>query len=541
MNATQISVDEALGTWFPEITDLRDRQGEVVQRILAGQATLMLMATGGGKSLCFQLPVLMRQGVGIIISPLIALMQDQTRKLTNRGVQVLSLGGLDARGAQQSLRQFDWTAPGFIFTSPERAETDGYLEHLLRENRSRVALVAVDEAHCISQWGHDFRPPYKALPNFLDRAFGRSVWPPVLCLTATLDDRSRLEVLADFRMAATDVVASSQMLRNNLDLQFRCVRDTEAKLAILEDELDARRGEKLIVYAHLKQNKTAGTRALADRFSALGHRCAPYDADLLMDEREQVLSGFLEGDIDVVFATGAFGMGVDIPNIRGVIHFLLPESLEQYYQEVGRAGRDGVRAFGLLLYAPKNAAVREDMINAARTTGDNVMETWSRLIAAGHGEVKSLSPAIEFQGRDDEYALFYAFQRTGSLDIVARGPGRLDSFEARGPAGAALLGRIASGTRTGNFAAAFRRLGLDPAGTYDELFKLYTRGEIRLVRSPDNVLQFRSREFDAATAGLIADQANEKIDKRLADFRAFKELVETVQDPTPALKARFAG
>lgn len=541
MTSHQTSIDEALAVWFQEITDLRDRQREVIERILAGRSTLMLMATGGGKSLCFQLPVLMRQGVGIIISPLIALMQDQTQKLSKRGVQVLSLGGLDARDAQESLRQFDWNSPGFIFTSPERAETDGYLEHLLRQNKSRVTLVAVDEAHCISQWGHDFRPPYKALPNFLDRAFGRGVWPPVLCLTATLDEKSRLEVLTDFRMAGTDVVASSQMLRSNLDLVFRCVADTDAKLVLLTDELNARRGEKLIVYAHLKQNKIAGTRALANRFAALGHRCAPYDADLVLDERERVLNGFGEGDIDVVFATGAFGMGVDIPDIRGVIHFLLPESLEQYYQEVGRAGRDGAPAFGLLLYAPKNAAVREDMINSARTTGDSVMETWSRLIEAGHGDVRSLSPNIEFQGRDDEYALVYAFQRAGALEIVARGPGRLASFEARGPAGAALLNRIASGTKIGNFAAAFRKLGLDPAEAYDELFRLYTRGEVRLVRSPDNVLQFRSRGLDAATADAIADQANEKIDKRLSDFRAFKDLVETVQDPAAALKARFAG
>jgi ATP-dependent DNA helicase RecQ len=379
MTLAPMTPQSALARWYPEIPDFRDRQLEVIERLLAGRSSLLLMPTGGGKSLTYQLPVLAKGCIGIVFSPLIALMREQAEKLEAKGGRAISLGGLDAQAAQEALRRFPWDGPGFILTSPERAETDGYLEHLLRANRSRVGLVVIDEAHCISQWGYDFRPPYKALPGFIDRAFGRGGWPPVLCLTATIDAQSQAEVLHDFRMCPGDVVRSEQMLRQNLSLSFQTYDDTSAKLAALTETLERRRGEKIIVYAHLKRNSNAGTRALTDRFGKLGHRCAAYDADMPLTERDATVTEFTGSRIDIVFATGAFGMGIDIPDIRGVIHFLLPESLEQYYQEVGRAGRDGKPAFGLLLYTPKNAKVREDMIKAGHTTGEQVHDLWSRL------------------------------------------------------------------------------------------------------------------------------------------------------------------
>jgi ATP-dependent DNA helicase RecQ len=342
-------------------------------------------------------------------------------------------------------------------------------------------------------------------------------------------------------MQEADLVRSDQMLRQNLDLAFRTYGDTAEKLNALTQELEKRRGEKIIVYAHLKRNSTAGTRALAARFRDLGHRCAAYDADMPLADRDASIAAFTSGQVDLVFATGAFGMGIDIPDIRGVIHFLLPESLEQYYQEVGRAGRDGDPAFGLLLYTPKNAKVRQDMIDAGRLTGDEVFDVWSRLFAAGRADIRSLSPTVDFGGRDDDYALFYAFQRAGAIRVLARGPGRLQAFEPRGPEGLALLNRLQSATRIGNFAAAFRKLSADPVATYDHLFNLYSRGEVSLVRSPDNVLLFRQGDLTAAQAEAIAADVNTKIDGRLKRFSAFKELIESGAEPTSALRERFAS
>ncbi len=530
---------EALHAWFPGFS-FRDEQEEAVGRLMAGQSTLVLMPTGAGKSLIYQLPALAHGSIGIVISPLIALMRDQAAKLERRGIRVLSLGGSGAKEAQEALDGFAWKdGPGFIFTSPERLETDGYLEYLLGLHREHVALVAVDEAHCISQWGHDFRPPYKAIPGFLDRAFGRGGWPAVLCLTATLDARSEAEVLADFRIALKNVVRSHGMLRTNLDLRFERFEDSEGKLAALDAVLDGRRGEKIIVYTHLKQNKKAGTRAVADRLLLAGHRAAPFDADMPLADRDAVVAGFANGEINVVCATGAFGMGIDIPDIRGVIHFLLPESLEQYYQEVGRAGRDGEPAFGLLFHTPKNVSVRADLIEKSRVEPARIAQVWSDLIEAGTSDLRSMSPSAEFNGRDDAYALFYAFQRSGALEVVGRGPGRLQVLKATGPDGTNELARLRAATRTGSIPIAFRKLGIDPRSGYARLFGLFQRKQIALVRAPDNVIVYKAGTLAPEAVDAIAADLNAIVEFRLTEFATFDQLILNADRPDDALKDKF--
>jgi ATP-dependent DNA helicase RecQ len=539
-SASMITPDLALSRWFPALGGFRHPQREVVERLIRKQPTLLLMPTGGGKSLAYQLPALMSDGIAVVVSPLIALMREQAERLRGMGIPALSLGGVDPREAQEELRSFPFGGgAGFVFTSPERAETDGYLEHLLRTNRKHVRLVAIDEAHCISQWGYDFRPAYKAVPTFMDRAFGHDGWPPVLCMTATLDELSEVEVLQDFRMNADDAVRSHRMVRDNLELAIDVYADTKEKLAALDQLLEEHRGEKVIIYAHLKQNKTAGTRALAKRLCGSRHQAAAFDADLSLEEKDRVVYGFTDGSIRVVCATGAFGMGIDIPDIRGVIHFLLPESLEQYYQEVGRAGRDGAPAFGRLLYTGRNAAVREDMIVHSRIAIDEVKSVWNDLFGAGRAQIRSLSPNAEFKDREREYALFYAFQRVGAVELLARGPGRLESFKPSGPEGLAFLNRLSSATRIGNFASAIRKLREEPAAVYAKLFELYDNNEVKLTRSPDNVLIFRTIDLSDEQAAAIADDMNRHVERRLGDFLGFKAVVESGADIQAALKARF--
>lgn len=541
MSRQDWSPEAALARWFPRAS-FRDRQLDAVQRLQAGDSALVLMPTGMGKSLIYQLPVLASAGVGLIISPLIALMQQQAQILARLGASVLTLGGADAQSAQGNLRAFTWlNGPAFLFISPERLETDGYLEFLLRRHRSAITLVAIDEAHCISQWGHDFRPAYKAIPNFLDRTFGPGAWPQILCLTATLDQSSQDEITSDFRLSSEDTIRSENMLRTNLELSFRTYDGSQEKMSALEELLDNHRAKKIIVYAHLKRNRRHGTRALSERFQALGHRCAPFDADLPIEQKDKIALDFEAGDVDVVFATGAFGMGVDIPDVRGVIHFLLPESLEQYYQEVGRAGRDGDPAFGILLYTAANARVRRDLIRRANRTCEEVREFWDSVCTPGRATLRTLSPWTQFQGKDDEHALFYALQRVGALTIRARGPGRLQSFEPSGPRGAEMLAQLNSATRIGNTTAAIRKLKLDPADTMEKLFALYHDRELKLVRSPDKTLLFEAHELlDEAVSKIVGD-ISEKIEKRLADFETFVSLVEAGMDPGEAISRRFGS
>ncbi len=539
MSRPDWSPETALTKWFPNAS-FRDRQLDAVRRIQTSHSALVLMPTGMGKSLIYQLPVLASGRVGLIISPLVALMQQQAQILEELGATVLTLGGADAQSAQASLRGFSWfNGPAFLFISPERLDTDGYLEFLLRRNHSAITLVAIDEAHCISQWGHDFRPAYKAIPNFLDRAFGPGAWPQILCLTATLDQNSQAEIISDFRLSSEDIIRSENMLRTNLDLSFRTYDGSDEKMLALEELLDNQRAEKIIVYAHLKRNKRHGTRALSERFQALGHRCAAFDADLPIKEKDKIALDFKAGDVDVVFATGAFGMGVDIPDVRGVIHFLLPESLEQYYQEVGRAGRDGNTAFGILLYTAANARVRRDLIRGAIRTSEQVREFWNSVCRSGRATLQTISPWTEFQGKDDEHALFYALQRVGALTILARGPGRLQCFQSSGPRGAEMLDQLNSATRIGNTTAAIRKLDLDPAETMEKLFALYHDGELRLARSPDKTLLFEARDLLDETVSKIVDDISEKVEKRLAGFETFVSLVKEGADPAEMLSRRF--
>lgn len=223
------------------------------------------------------------------------------------------------------------------------------------------------------------------------------------------------------------------------------------------------------------------------------------------------------------------------------VHFLLPESLEQYYQEVGRAGRDDKPAFGVVLYTAKNAKVRRDMIKSSLLTAEDVRGYWEGTFTQGKSSLRTLSPWAEFQGRETEHALFYAFQRVGSLNVVARGPGRVACFEARGPDGAQLLARLTSATKTGNITAAIRKLGLVPAAAMDEIFDLYDRGELKLVRSPDKTLLFETRELSDDSVLSIVNDIAAKVEKRRADFDSLVELVESGADPTSALRARFGG
>lgn len=530
----------ALARWSPQAEGFRDRQEAALDRIWAGRSTVVLMPTGRGKSLVYQLPVLASGQLGLVISPLIALMDQHARRLADAGARVLNFSGADSRGVQEALRRLDWEAgPTFLFVSPERIENDGYLEFLVRKHRKRVALVAIDEAHCISQWGHDFRPPYKTIPGFLDRAFGYGQWPTIVCLTATLSKDALDEILADFRLTIQDIVRSTSMLRDNLQLACRIFTDRGSKLAALDELLDVHRGKKLVVYAHLKHNKATGTRALADRYLATGHRCAAFDADLDAGEKERVSRAFEVGGIDVVFATGAFGLGIDIPDIRGVIHYLLPESLEQYYQEVGRAGRDGLPAFGLLLYTTTNARVRRDQINKNRRSKADVEEVWNEVCNASARPLKTVSPWSEFQGREAEYAIFEDLVRLGAVEILARGPNRLSCLAARGAKGAAMLQGLLSATRAGLAAAAMQKLGLDPAETMERLFHAYDEGELTLVQSPDKTLFFRAHALDEESVAELVAAMDTKIDHRLAGFEQFVALIENGSNLETALSTNF--
>ena len=326
----------------------RGEQGEIVEQLIAGGDALVLMPTGGGKSLCYQLPALLREGTGIVVSPLIALMQDQVEALRQLGVRAAFLNSsLDAQTAMQVERQLADGELDLLYVAPERLLTPRFLSLL---ERSRIALFAIDEAHCVSQWGHDIRPEYRQLTLLHER------WPevPRIALTATADAPTRREIVE--RLALEDARQFvSSFDRPNIRYTVVAKDDTRRQLL---DFLDDHRGDSGIVYCLSRRKVDATAELLAER----GLRALPYHAGLEATVRAEHQRRFLREDGIVMVATIAFGMGIDKPDVRFVAHIDLPKSLEGYYQETGRAGRDGDPAEAWLAYGLGDAVLLRRMI-----------------------------------------------------------------------------------------------------------------------------------------------------------------------------------
>jgi RecQ family ATP-dependent DNA helicase len=320
----------------------RPGQKEAVESALEGRDSLIVMPTGGGKSLCYQLPGLASEDLTIVVSPLIALMRDQWQRLTAAGHPVAMISSnMDPEAVRRSLGMVRSGEARIVYCAPERFASNFFLEALAQR---RIDLIAVDEAHCVSEWGHDFRPDYLRLPEIADR-LGR---PTVMACTATATKPVAAEIAQRFGMRAPLQVRSG-FDRPNLSFDVVPLEGTGSKArrqALLEAGLGDPANRPAIVYCGTRKD----TNEVASTLRAAGFRALPYHAGMDAEERSSVQNRFmLDGDADVIVATNAFGMGVDKADVRSVWHMAIPTSVEAYYQEAGRAGRDGLPARAVLL------------------------------------------------------------------------------------------------------------------------------------------------------------------------------------------------
>ena len=333
---TLTAAREALQTYFG-YEQFRPMQAEVIEHVLQGGDALVLMPTGGGKSMCFQLPALITPGMTVVISPLIALMRDQVAALQANGVAAAFLNSAQSGEEQGEVIERALVADlKLLYVSPEKALSADFYNII---GRTKVNLFAIDEAHCISAWGHDFRPEYTQLAHLRDR-FGEV---PFLALTATADKPTRRDIIQQLRLRQPRQFVSS-FDRPNLSLT---VLPGQQKLKAILDFLRPRPNQSGIIYCLTRKT----TEELADKLTTRGIDAAAYHAGLSPQTRTQIQDEFINDQTQIVCATIAFGMGIDKSNVRWVIHYNLPKNLENYYQEIGRAGRDGLPSDTLLFYS----------------------------------------------------------------------------------------------------------------------------------------------------------------------------------------------
>jgi ATP-dependent DNA helicase RecQ len=335
----------------------RGQQAGIIDHVIAGGDALVLMPTGGGKSLCFQIPALVRPGIAVVVSPLIALMRDQVDALRQVGVNAAYLNSsLDWRDAAEVERQVAQGELDLIYVAPERLVTPRFLELL---ERSRVCLFALDEAHCVSQWGHDFRPEYLQL-SILHERFPTV---PRVALTATADEQTRADIQARLNLGDAKVFIDSFDRPN---ITYRVVPKQEPRRQLWSFIQTHHAEDAGIVYC-LSRAKVDDTAAW---LAAQGRDVVPYHAGLDAQTREANQDRFIKGEGVIVVATVAFGMGIDKPNVRFVAHLDLPKSMEAYYQETGRAGRDGLPADAWMAYGLSDVVAMRQMLESSEAPAE---------------------------------------------------------------------------------------------------------------------------------------------------------------------------
>lgn len=406
---------------FPSLAkqfSLKPFQERVINQVLENGSTLAIMPTGGGKSLIYWVTAKALGGTCLVISPLIALIDEQTEKLTKEGFKVLAIhSGMGASEQIEQLKEFanGKSVPDFIFASPERMATDGFFEYCISQQKNKIKLIVVDEVHCISQWGFDFRPFYKHIPAFLNSVFSNN-WPTILGLTATINPKELTDIKTDFRIKSDSILKDNILLRFDIDLKVEKLLNEEEKKERLWKIIDDHPNEKILVYLYRKYHK-GGVEDLCEIAKQRGLNALSFHGDMSGSERKNIIKQFRDETLNLVFATNAFGMGIDIPNIRVVIHFMIPESIEQYYQEIGRAGRDGNGADSYILYSNKNVQVRKThFIDRSFPKADEVNELFKKATNCEIGK-----KTVQYFAEEELQSALPYFLNCGAITIEGKG------------------------------------------------------------------------------------------------------------------------
>lgn len=501
---------------------LKPFQERVIDHVIEKGSTVAVMPTGGGKSLIYWVASRALGGTCLIVSPLIALIDEQADKLRSEGFDVLAIhAGMGASEQMKQLKNFaaGKSNPDYIFASPERMATDGFFEYCISLQSHKIKLLVIDEVHCISQWGFDFRPFYKRIPVFLNDVFANK-WPTVLGLTATINPKELKDISEDFQIPKNSVIKDDVLLRFDIDLKVEKYSKEEEKEDRLWQLIANHPDEKILVYLYRKYHKR-GVEDLSKLAVDKGIRALAFHGDMTGGDRQEIIKDFKGGKADVVFATNAFGMGIDIPDIRVVIHFMIPESIEQYYQEIGRAGRDGKGATAYIFYTNKNIQVRKThFIDKSFPAEEEIKALFAQ--AANNETGKK---TLQYFAEEELQSALPYFLSCGALLIQGKGFTNLNVFKTNTDS---QLKGVLESSRTGMVIAVMMKqqyVNLTCRNFFEIIYRALVNGSATLSKNLDKCLIIEAGENElneAQLAEIATDTAFKREYKHsLLDYLVF--------------------
>lgn len=473
-----LDLDNDFKELFPKLEfTLKDYQKKVICNVMEKGSTLCIMPTGGGKSVIYWMAAAELKGICLVISPLTALIAEQAQKIEKQGYETLQIhGGIDALKQVSIMSDFAnrKTNPKFIFSSPEKIATDGYFEYCMKQRKDEINLIVIDEVHCVSQWGMSFRPFYKRIPDFLDNLFGKEEWARILALTATLNPMELTDICDSFRIKKENILKQTILMRNEIQLHVLKFVNEKEKEDKFWDLIKMHRDEKILIYLYRKKGER-GVEGLAQAALDKGYKAAEFHGEMTAKERMEIIDQYRAGEINIVFATNAFGMGIDIPDIRVVIHFMIPESAEQYYQEVGRAARDGGGANAYLLYSNKNIDIKRSyFIDRSFPTESKLREVYKNI-----GKRVGCRVFQYFDNEDIQECLPY-FMKCGLVSIVAKGfSGLSELYDIKDP----ILQRYYDSTEAKSFIKTTKKNGITPRQLSEVVYHAVLADDVKLNKA----------------------------------------------------------
>lgn len=564
------AIADILKRHFPQIDELYPTQRRAVERLCNNGSVLALLRTGGGKSLIYQVATLIRGGVCLAIFPLKALMDEQAERLRESGVRVLVFHS-DVPAKQQYASYLEIANPSdqkvtIIACSPERLTTDGLLMQALWRRRADLSLLVIDEAHCVSQWGDDFRPLYKDVARV---AADLKLWNPsmpILAMTATVNMEDRSQICEDFGIPPAGVIVDPMMLRDDIEVHLEQIVDQETRFARMHAILGEQVTEKTLVFLDDRNRVEALARDAVSR----GQLAVAFHSKLPYSEKAQVREQFASGKAKVMFATCAFGMGMDIPDIRRVILLRPPPSIEALYQQIGRAGRDGLGATALIYWSPQEATeMRRFYIDEALPDSNCLREMYA--VATGDSAgIRSFDVFRNIMGEDDSdqtrrLLAWHYLVRAGAVRIVARSLYQTDLLQPNGPHSDEIQGLLGA---SGQPLKVAHRLGIPVGDLLPRLYDWILSGELKpknnatikrnlIIETTSNVLDptlvgqamaeclsiRKSKEFalDAVHGLLASNPSPTEFHDRISEYLGFDATSEVAEEPSKLSRPTSIG